>query len=81
MLIVPCKRWSGSNQHLAQNKKNVLPYGLDPRKKQCKLNKCITIMERGKWMNKTLKKVMDAIESGRTSLRQTNKFVTFCHIT
>jgi hypothetical protein len=37
MLIVPCKRQSGSNQHLAQNKKNVLPYGPNPRKINAKL--------------------------------------------
>jgi hypothetical protein len=80
MLIVPCNRWSGSNQHLAQNQKNVPPYGSDPRKKQCKVNKCITIIERGNWINKVLEEIMDAIESGR-SLRQANQLVTFCHIT
>jgi hypothetical protein len=80
MLIVPSKRRSGSNQHLAQNKKKVPPYGPNPRKKQCKVNKCITIIERGNWTNKVLKEIMDAIESGR-SLRQANKLVTFCHIT
>jgi hypothetical protein len=53
-----------------------------PKQKQLKVNKCITIIRRGKWIDEALlKKAMDAIESGKTSLRQTsrhwNKHCTF----
>ncbi len=44
-----------------------------PKQKQCKVNKCITIIKRGKWIDETLKKAMDVIKSGKTSLRQTSR--------
>lgn len=33
---------------------------------------CITITERGKWIDEVFKKAMAVIESGRTSLKQAN---------
>jgi hypothetical protein len=33
---------------------------------------CIIITERGKWSNEAFEKTMDVIESGKTSLKQTN---------
>jgi hypothetical protein len=33
---------------------------------------CITITERGKWIDEAFEKAMDVIESGRTSLKQAN---------
>jgi hypothetical protein len=45
----------------------------DPRKKQRRVNRCIIVSMRGKWTNEALEKAMDVIESGRTSLRQTNR--------
>jgi hypothetical protein len=44
-----------------------------PKQKQRKVNKCITIIKKGKWIDEALlKEAMDTIESGKTSLRQTN---------
>jgi len=42
------------------------------KRRQCKVNICITITERGKWTYEALEEPMDAIESGITSLKQTN---------
>jgi hypothetical protein len=66
MLIVLQRRRSGSNQHFAQDKDV-------PKQKQCKVNKCIIIIWKGKWIDEALKEAMDAIESGKTSLIQTNR--------
>jgi hypothetical protein len=45
-----------------------------PKQKQHKVNKCITIIKRGKWIDEALlKEAMDEIESGKTSLRQTSR--------
>ncbi len=69
MLTIPRRRRSGSNQHPTQDKKIVPPSRLEPKKISVEYNKCITVTKRGKWTNEALEEAMDAIESGKTSLK------------
>ncbi len=53
----------------SQDKENVPPLGIKPKRKQCMINRCITFIRKGKWTNEALEKVMYVIENGPTSLK------------
>jgi len=73
MINVPCRGWSGLQEELSQDNKNVPPScEHELTRKQKKVNRCNPLIIRGKWTN-ALEEAMDAIENETTSLRKASK--------